>query len=442
MIEASDSFDREGIEGGFDAIGYLTFPRWRHVSLGLERTRQLMELLGNPQERFRSIHVAGTNGKGSLCAYLSSILISAGYRTGTLNSPALYRYEDQIRIDGIEISNERLTEIALEVRNAAEKCESLYGEHPTEFELVFAVACMYFKEEGCDVSVIECGLGGRLDATNVLDPTLSVIMPIALDHTAILGNTLEKIAAEKAGIIKQGVPTVSSPQKSGALEVICEVCKERDSALVVADFSSLVPGPVNVLSGRRTFTYKGHTYETSMLGDYQPRNAATAIVCAQTLADLRGFEVDSSEIMQGISDARWEARFQVVSNDPLTIIDGSHNPHGALSLVTSLKSLDLKESSVTFVIGMLADKDFRGVIDTIKPMADTLVTYTPPNERALGAEDLARAAEEAGIKAYSAGSVEDALREAMEIRRPDGAVCAIGSLYSVGPLAEALKKLL
>ena len=304
----------------FDAIAYINEPRWQASRLGLDRIRDLMERLGRPQDRLRFVHVAGTNGKGSTCAYLASILRAAGYRTGLFTSPYIERFEERIQVGGANISPEALREVTLQVREAAEAQATETGEHATEFELMTAVALVHFVRAGCDIVVLEVGLGGRLDSTNVIDaPEVAVVTRIGLDHTGLLGDTPAAIAGEKAGIIKPGSAVVAYPQDDeGAARVIAQAAIDAGDFLTVANFSQLEVGevrwPIREEGGEgpvRPFSYKGLSCATALLAAYQPCNAAVAMEAAWKLRE-RSWVVSDEAIAVGIAAARWPGRFEVI----------------------------------------------------------------------------------------------------------------------------------
>lgn len=467
----------------FDAVAYINEPRWQKVSLGLSRVRLLLEKLGRPQDALRFVHVAGTNGKGSTCAYLDAILRAAGFRTGLFTSPYIECFEERIRVDGQNISAEELRAVTLGVRDAAREVEAQLGEHPTEFELMCAVALCHFARQRCDIVVLEVGLGGRLDATNVIErPEACAITPIALDHIAILGSTLEEIAAEKAGIMKPGVPVVSWSQEPQAMAVIQARAQELGCPLTVLDLDALkvdglalgkdAPADCSAgisqlccgngcegvgeasLSGKeravasgdqpalvRPFSYQGSRYQTALLGSYQPANAALALEVAATLRQ-QGWGISPEAEQQGVAAARWPGRFEVVASCPLTIIDGGHNPQGARALADSLKELlDVAgQEKAVFAMGVLADKDYRAMIREVAPLASSFIAYAPDNPRALLANDLAQAIEEEAprVPVATALDAEAALRNARATADPHEVVVAFGSLYAIAVLKRAL----
>lgn len=434
---------------GFDPIAYINEPRWQSSRLGLERISALLERMGRPQDRCRFVHVAGTNGKGSACAYLASILQAAGYRTGLFTSPYIVRFEERIRVDGRDISKSDLVRTTLFVREHAEALAAETGDHPTEFELMCAVALQHFVDNGCDIAVVEVGLGGRLDSTNVIPaPEVCVIARIAYDHTDLLGSTLAAIAGEKAGIIKPGSAVVSWPQDdAGAAEAIERVAASCGAPVVVPDLSQLEYVPVDE-RGLRRFSYRGRAYETCLLGSYQPANAALAVESALALR-ARGWDVSDDAIERGVRAARWPGRFEVLDGCARgcarVVVDGGHNPQGARVLMDSLEDVFPGEKSV-FLIGVLADKDYRAMVAAALPHARAFVCVEPPNPRALSASDLAaavrdalaaRATAETDVAVQVADGMDDAAARALALAGDGGLICAFGSLYSLAAVKAA-----
>lgn len=440
----------------FDPIAYINTPRWQASRLGLERIRELLERLGRPQDRLKFVHVAGTNGKGSICAYLASILGAAGYRTGMFTSPYIERFEERIRVDGTMISPDDLRDVTLAVREHAEAMAEETGDHPTEFELMTAVALEHFARCGCDIVVLEVGLGGRLDSTNVIDaPEACVIARIGLDHTALLGNTLAAIAGEKAGIIKEGSAVVSWPQEPEAMAVIEHAAAEHGCELRVPDFAQLEEGAVKWEDGAspfHPFSYKEWAdLRTGILGSYQPQNATVALEAVDVLRG-RGWRIPDEAVRAGVAQTRWPGRFEIVeggsSPDGFAIVvDGGHNPQGARALADSLAEVFPGRKPV-FVIGVLEDKDYPRMLEDVLPLGSAFVCVTPDNPRALPAHKLARAIRWTGqdllgcsacVNPIVARGFEDALRRARELAGSDGLICAFGSLYSVAALKEAVR---
>lgn len=440
----------------FDPIAYINTPRWQASRLGLERIRELLERLGRPQDRLKFVHVAGTNGKGSICAYLASILNAAGHRTGMFTSPYIERFEERIRVNSAMISPDELRDVTLAVREHAEAMAEETGDHPTEFELMTAVALEHFARCGCDIVVLEVGLGGRLDSTNVIDaPEACVIARIGLDHTALLGNTLAAIAGEKAGIIKEGSAVVSWPQESEAMAVIEHAAAEHGCELRVPDFAQLEEGAIRWEDGAspfRSFSYREWTdLRTGILGSYQPQNATVALEVVSVLRG-RGWRIPDEAVRAGVARTRWPGRFEIVeggsSPDGFAIVvDGGHNPQGARALADSLAEVFPGRKPV-FVIGVLEDKDYPRMLEDVLPLGSAFVCVTPDNPRALPAHKLARAIRWTGqdllgcsacVNPVVARDFEDAIRRARELADPDGLICAFGSLYSVAALKEAVR---
>ncbi len=444
----------------FDPIAYINEPRWQASRLGLDRIRELLERLGRPQDKLRFVHVAGTNGKGSTCAYIANILQAAGYRTGWFSSPYIERFEERIRVNGQNISLEALTRVTLEVREVAEAMAVQTGDHPTEFELMTAVALLHFAQVGCNIVVLEVGLGGRLDSTNVIDaPEVAVICRIGLDHTSMLGNTTAKVAAEKAGIIKQGSTVVSWPQDKPAMDVVTAAARNAGATLTCADFAKLSISPVKRIANEtlkagqapavRPFTYKGEAFETTLLGTYQPQNAALALEAVVALQHL-GWKIPDAAIKQGVLNTHWAGRFEVlphVPGKPTVVIDGGHNPQGAQVLVDSLTDV-FAGQKVVLLSGVMEDKEYKTMLATVLPSASGFVAVTPHNPRALPAQDYAEAARVIAHELPSAPACEnivaasnynDAVCKAEKLAGHTGIICAFGSLYSIHETKEALR---
>lgn len=437
----------------FDPIAYINEPRWQDSRLGLDRIRALLDRLGRPQDQLKFVHVAGTNGKGSTCAYLASILQAAGLHTGLFTSPYLVTFEERIRVDGTNISQEDLTEVTLLVREQAEALAAETADHPTEFELMTAVALVHFARSGCDIAVLEVGLGGRLDSTNVIGaPEVAVIARIGLDHTMLLGTTLAAIAGEKAGIVKPGSMVVSWPQDAEAMSVVEGAAASCGDALRVPNFARLDVGEVDWKASagpERAFSYgRFAAMCTKLLGSYQPANAALAIEAVEALRD-RGWAIDDEAVRQGIASTRWPGRFEIVQAQGgacTIVVDGGHNPQGAQALADSLADVFPGRKPV-FVIGVLEDKDYPAMLEMVLPLGAAFVTVTPDNPRALSADKLARAIRWTGqdllgcascVNPYVARDMADALAKAQELAGVDSLVCAFGSLYSVGAIKELL----
>ena len=396
--------------------------------LGLSRIEELMARLSNVQDLIPSIHVAGTNGKGSVSAYLSSILMAAGKKTGLFTSPAIGSENERIRVDNVPITDDEAAEVFSDVKMICDEMEKAGSEHPTEFETVTAAAFLFFYRKGCDIMVLETGMGGRLDSTNIIkSPLLSIITSISYDHTAFLGNTLSDIASEKAGIIKKNCPVLVQKQSE---EKVTDVFK-RKALLEGSEFHE-VGSPVLIsrdLSGQ-SFSVDGLSLKTSLLGIYQLQNAATAVTAARLLS------IPDEPIIRGIENTRWEARFELLRREPLFFCDGGHNAEGARVLYESLRTY-FPGKKVVFISGVLKDKDYQKMYEIMLPLAECFFTVTPKSERALPAEDLAMLLnQKTGRKDFAApcSCVKEAVDLALKRADDSDIICSFGSLYFQGEI--------
>ena len=415
---------------GPEAVAYLHAHQRRSVP-GLSRMQALLQALGDPQKQLRFVHVAGTNGKGSTCACIASVLQAAGHRVGLYTSPYLLTFHERIRVDGELISDEALGELTEEVRSAAEPM----AEHPTEFELITAVAFLHFLRSRCDLVVLEVGLGGEKDASNVIDaPEAAVITAMGLDHVAQLGGTLADIARAKAGILKPGTAAVSYGGCPEADAVIRQACRERGIPLREVDFSRLTVHALS-LDGARFDFAPWRDLALPLAGAYQVRNAATALTSLEVLAE-RGWRVPEAAVRRGLAAVRWPGRFEVLRRNPTVLLDGAHNAHGMAAAAESLERL-FPGRKLTFVLGILADKDVERMLDRVVPLARRVYTIRPDSPRALPAEALADLLRRRGAEAVSCGSVGEAMDAAAAFAGPEGTVCALGSLYAAAAVRRA-----
>lgn len=395
--------------------------------LGLENIKVLMKALDNPQNDLKFIHVAGTNGKGSTCAMINAILMAAGLNVGLYTSPYIEVYNERMRVNNAYIDDDHLARLTERVRDKIIWMVENGYNHPTEFEVGTAIALLYFKEMACDLVVLEVGLGGRLDATNVIDtPLVSVITPLDFDHVEFLGDTIAKIAAEKAGIIKPNVPLVVYPQPHDAMQVIQDVCQRLNSPCVEVSFDSL-----KILSNtleELRFEYQNDIYTIKLIAPYQAQNAVMAI---EAIKALRGYAINGDHIRQGLIEAAWPARMEIIHQDPLVIIDGAHNLHGIQGLASSMKPL-LGDRKVIAVLGILADKDYNAMLETILPLVHKVIATQPNNPRALKASELYQLLPSDKRLSYHE-IAHDAVKRAIEdAKHEDAVVIAFGSLYLVG----------
>ena len=420
-----------------EAVARLEAPGNFGGKRGLGRIRRLLSLLGDPQERLRFVHVAGTNGKGTTCALLASVLKRAGYRTGLYQSPHVCDFRERIQVDGEMIPRDAFCGVAERVLAAAERMKA-EGETAAAFERFTAAAMVWFAERDCDVVVLEVGLGGRFDATNVIPRSLvSVITSVSLDHTKILGNTVEQIAYEKCGIIREGGSVVCCPgEPPDALEVIRSVVSERRGTLT--DASALgVRALDSGLSGTE-LAYGASRLRLPFLGLHQVKNAAAALAAIEILRG-EGFTIQEAAVSGGFSEARLPARQEVLSLSPTVLLDGAHNPEGVGALADTVSRF-LSGKETVAVGGMLADKDARSSAAKLKGLFSTVFTVAPQSERALGADEFAGILRETGLDAHPAESVGAALDAAFSLLKPDGALVVFGSLYLAGEARPLLVK--
>jgi len=410
------------------ALEYINGVSWLGSRPGLERIGELLDRLGNPERELRFVHVAGTNGKGSVCALLASVLKKAGLKTGLYTSPYLFSFNERMQINGKRIPDAKVAELVSEIKTHAE----LMDEHPTEFEMMTAAALLWFSREKCDIAVLEVGLGGRLDATNIIPcPECAVIANIGLDHTAILGDTVAEIAAEKAGIIKEGCSVVLYQQSFEVMEVVRDICAERGASLTVPDFSDIV-SEFDSLDGQ-VFSYRGESYAIPLLGAHQRRNTAVAVEVLSILRE-RGWSIDDTAIEAGLYSVSWPARFELVHSEPWFVVDGGHNPQCAEALREGIEHY-FPEDRRVLLIGMLRDKDYSSVIGTLAPLFDEFITVTPSSPRALSSAELAEQLKVFGRPVSVCESVKEGVSAALDAAgRLDGMVCAAGSLYICGEI--------
>ncbi|MCD6237059.1 MAG: bifunctional folylpolyglutamate synthase/dihydrofolate synthase [Thermoplasmata archaeon] len=397
------------------------------IKLGLERISKLLSKLGNPHRKYRIIHVAGTNGKGSVCRMISSILVEGGYSVGLYTSPHLIRLNERFVIDGREVEDGELLTTLKTVIDIAEEID----EKPTFFEISTATAFELFKEKNVDFAVVEAGMGGRYDATNVVSPAISIITSISKDHSEFLGGGIEDIAKEKAGIIKEKISVVTSATGK-ALDVISEVSKSKKSELITAkgrwerkDFG------LNWQSFSVNGILRDYEIKTPLLGRFQGENITLSVLAAEKLQML-GIFLPEGSIERGIANATNPGRMEIVSANPNILLDGAHNVDAIKALVESLN--DFSYNNLILILGILKDKDIKGMVKEIASLAGYVITTMPRNERVCNPEKIGEfvAKYNAGCKVYTTRSVKEALSVAKRIARSDDLICVTGSLYTVG----------
>ena len=415
-----------------EAIEYIHSFFWKGSIPGLSRTEELLRRMGNPEKKLKFVHIAGTNGKGSTAAMTASILEKAGYRVGLYTSPYIYRFNERIQVNGAQIADEDVAAVTEYVKQFAEAME----EKPTEFELVTAIGFEYFARQNCDIVVLEVGMGGALDSTNVIEvPEVAVITNIGLDHTDYLGDTVEKIAETKAGIFKNNGHAVVYRGTPGVEAVYERICAERNISLKKADFDSLV---------LKSHSLEGQVFDCGnrknlvlpLLGDHQLHNASVVLSIADTLIE-KGWNITEQNIRDGIRDVSWPGRFDIVGRDPLFIIDGGHNPQCIDALVTNIKDY-LKDRKIIALTGVLADKDYGEMYRPMMPYIQEFVCITPPNPRKLEATELAEHLRRVGATATPCNTIAQGVQLAIEKAGDDGVVLCFGSLYTIGDIRNAL----
>lgn len=397
---------------------------------GFERIDALLDELGHPERGIKAVHIAGTNGKGSVCTTVSNILISAGFKTGLFTSPFVSDFRERIQLNGNFIEEKRLAELTEKVKPIVEKLAK-NDIQPTEFEVITAIAFLYYKEENADYVVLEAGLGGLLDSTNVIDtPLVSGIVSLSFDHMGVLGNSIEEIAAQKAGIIKQGGITVCAPQKySSALEVIKNTASEKNNKFIVANPAQIVPIREDI--NGNLVRYKNIEMTLPLIGPHQIDNLSVSLAVIEALKE-QGIRITDDDIKQGVEKTTVPARVEVLSKSPLIILDGGHNDDGAHALSEVLKSYVLPQK-ITLVMGVLADKEVDKVLGHLAPLATHFVATTPKNNpRAMSPGDLKDAASVYCESAETVSDPCDAFDFALENYADETAIVVCGSLYLAG----------
>lgn len=406
------------------AIEYIHSVSWRGSVPGLSRIKELCQRMGNPEKGLRCIHIGGTNGKGSTSAYLTAVLRAAGYTVGTFTSPYVRTFNERIAIDGKPVSNYLL---AKAVESAKPHADAM-ADRPTEFELITAVGFEIFRRKKVDVVVLEVGLGGRFDSTNIIeDPLVSLVTGIAFDHMQLLGDTLAKIAWEKAGIIKQGCPAVTARLADEAAEVIAAEAKEKNSSVTVVDPEKIAVHS-DTLDGIVMDYGEYKNIKTSLIGGYQPRNIALVIEAVKALKQ-RGLDISRDALYSGIAAAKWPARFELLQREPIVVFDGGHNEEGVRAAIDTAARVFCGKNAV-LLTGVLADKAYDRMVGIIAPHVEEVFTLKPDNPRALDAASLAAVYESHGVKATAndniSASLSAARKRAAQLGLP---LLILGSLY-------------
>ena len=414
-----------------EALHYIHAVCWKGSIPGLARINALLDKMGHPERSLKFVHVTGTNGKGSTCAMVASVLRQAGYRTGLYTSPYITRFNERIQINGEMIPDEELCAITAEIKPLADRI----FEQPTEFEMVTAIAFAWFARRQCDIVVCEVGMGGEFDATNVIGaPEAAVLCNIGLDHTEVLGDTLEKIAATKSGIIKSGCDAVLYRSTPGVEAVVEQRCSEVGAALHKVDFAGLHLRSRS-LEGQ-IFDFGGLTgLHLPLLGEHQLHNAAVALTTLSVL-QKRGWKITEDDIRQGFACVVWPGRFQIIGREPLFLIDGGHNPQCIQALAQNITDY-LPDRPLTILTGVLGDKDYHCMYRSVADHAAEFITVTPDNPRALTAQELAGYLSSFGKPVTACDTVDEGVRLAIDHAGKSGTVLCYGSLYLLGDVIAA-----
>lgn len=407
------------------ALKYLEQTYKLGRKLGLDNINQLLDELGRPDKAMKLIHVAGTNGKGSTSSMIYTMLQQAGYSVGFYSSPHLIKYNERYQVDGEMISDDDLAKYITKVKSAVSAMVKRGLIHPTEFEVLTALALLYFKDRGCQFAIMEVGLGGRLDATNAIqDPVCSVITPIEIDHTYFLGDTLTEIAGEKAGILRKGVPAVIAPQKPEAKKEIERVAKEKNTPLIH------VKVPKNAIKSAdltgSVFTWDNKEYKLKQLGRYQVENAMTALTVMDTLRKTGELKITDYRMKQGILHTKWPGRLEKIASNPDIFIDGSHNPHGAKTLKETFTEV-CKEKRCIGVLGMKEDKDVAGVLKQTAKLFKHVIATEPHSDTKHSAEEIAQELDKFGVPSTIEPNLTKAFDLAKEMAQKDDIIIVYGS---------------
>ena len=411
-------------------LEYIHSVKWQGSKPGLERTTELLKALGNPEKKLKFVHVAGTNGKGSTCACIANVLTKAGCKTGLYTSPFIECFNERMQVNGKNITDDELSQMVEEIRPFADVME----DSPTEFELITALAMKYFLFKECDIVVLEVGMGGRLDSTNVIEtPELAVITSIGYDHVKELGPTLADIAGEKAGIIKKdgdvliysGIPEVE--------EVFKKVSAEKNAKLYKTDFSRITNTEFSLDGSKFNLTPYGEI-TIPLAGTYQPYNAVLAITALEILRS-KGLNISDNDIISGIASVKWQGRFEVLGQNPVFILDGSHNPQGMEATAQSLKQ-HFGDKKIIFILGVMADKDIDAMAGYIIPIAKKFITVKPNNPRAMDSAILAEKLKHFDVPVTNCTTIKTGVTEALTSSTHADTICALGSLYFSSEIRE------
>lgn len=422
------------------------------IKFGLQNTLSLLSYFGNPHQKIRTVHVAGTNGKGSTCSMISSVLQAAGYRVGLYTSPHLVDFTERISINGLPISQPEVVRLTEKIRQAIREGD-FRSAHPTFFEVVTVMALAYFAEQQVDCAVMETGMGGRLDATNVIRPLLSIITTIDLDHQQYLGNTLLDIAREKAGIIKEGIPLVTGAQQPEVVQLLAEICRARGAEMIRVpcpspsvvravsqglegqEFEVAWPAVTLPLAWNDADASSWQRFSIPLIGNHQIQNTLIVLAAIQTLSRSLSAGISAAQIARGLAVTRWPGRAQVYPGSPAIMLDGAHNPAGARQLARLLESLAFPR--LILVLGIMKDKEIGGICQELVPLADRLILTRPQIDRAASAQEIMNILASRALipdwgRVSTAAGIPEAISMARAMAAPGDLICLSGSLYTVG----------
>lgn len=428
-----------------DTLKYLEELRVLGSNYGLERTERLLELLGNPHKKLKLIHIAGTNGKGSTSAILGKILIEHGYKVGFFNSPHLEEIEETIRINDENIKEEDFISLINEIKPFVNQVVKEGFNHPTEFEVLTCIMFLYLYRQNVDFGIIEVGLGGRLDSTNVLTPILSVITSISLDHTNILGNTIEEIAIEKVGIIKKNIPIITYMQKDEVMKVITEKAIKMNSNLIIVNSNNykLLEIDRDIIINQKVLVHyrgKDEILNLSLLGKHQIINLSLAIEAVKELENLNYIDLDIRKIKLAVKKVEWKGRLEILSQNPYIVIDGAHNVAGIKYLKNNIDEY-FKYKNLYLILGILADKEVEKMVEEITPLAKEVYTVTSNSVRAKNSQDLRDIVKNYNENCLAFEDYEEAARYAINKANKEDLILASGSLYMIGKIREIFNRL-
>ena len=426
-----------------ESLKYIENTHKFGIKLGLDSTGKLLELLGNPQDNLNVIHVAGTNGKGSVCSFISNILKEEGYKVGLYTSPYLETFTERIRVNGENIPEEDVARIITLIKDKIDIMISEGYSSPTEFEIVTAMAFYYYNEQNMDYVVLEVGLGGRYDSTNVIkNPLVSVLVSISLDHIGVLGDTIGKIAYEKAGIIKENGTAIVYKQVKEAEDIIKEVCEKQNAKYIEVNFDDVLVKKSDIYSQVYDCTImdeKFNDIEIKLIGEHQVNNSIVALNVVKFLRDNKNINISNESIKNGLLTTKWPGRIEKIMENPMFIIDGAHNEDGAKSLSKALEK-NFPNKKLTMLIGMLVDKDIDSVLEILMPKFNKVITTTPDSDRAISADELKNKISKYVDDVVSIKDIDKAVRYTLDNSNEDDVIISAGSLYLIGEVRTLLKE--